>query len=119
MKVRRQKELIKSVARRWKGQWFNSDTNKWISYFGAPKDHGEIYQQLKALHLKTATVEDIELIMGDREWISYFCESCHENKADAVQTYEHDDESEDEFVCFDCIKEMSILVKDAEAENAS
>jgi hypothetical protein len=69
------KDLIRGVANRWRVQY---PKGIWDA---SGKD--EIYDQLKALDLSTATEDDIAQIIGNRSWTSIKCDGCGE-QVDAI-----------------------------------
>lgn len=92
------RELINTVAEKWKYQYFSS--GKWGKYNGDPED---VYKQLCALG-NDATEEDVSRIIGNDSWTRNKCNECNLDCEIIVRLGELPDyDSATACVCRDCL----------------
>lgn len=80
-RVLRWQDEIGSVAARWKEQYYHA--GKWGRL--ALGDPERIYARLCALNAKTATVSDVDKIIGTGGWASFWCNGCHDYAETAIE----------------------------------
>lgn len=111
MRVRTQRELIKTVTERWQEAYYNRKTCLWYGYdplIETEKDKKEIlYNQLSVLDLSNAKAKEINSIIGNDSWTSFLCDSCKNFVPDVVEFNEDEDKVN---CCFKCIESMYDLV---------
>jgi hypothetical protein len=67
-----QRDLIKSVAERWKAQY--APNENWNIQYGEGKR--QIYDRLLALDTDNCTAEDVVRIIGNTSWTTIRCDYC-------------------------------------------
>lgn len=82
---------IRSIAERWRDQYFDNGTWKFCKG-GAEA----IYNQLVKLP-NSATEEDIAKVIGNGSWTKIGCDSCGES-VDVVAIFD------DDYVCLTCLR---------------
>ena len=96
MQMNTAKKLAKTVAKRWKGQYYIPSTRSWASVFDGSSEG--IYRNLLAAKGNVAKVDEI---LDGGGWIRYMCCECKEYKDPTVEFGEDDWGA---VICFDCIK---------------
>jgi len=113
MKLITQRDQIRTIAERWKGQYcrraFSPAANKVIDFWSRVyicDSTEEVYKKLAALDVETATPADIDAIIGNDFWgkLGYHCNECDAEPPDAILQVgeEPDYESRTAFLCRDC-----------------
>ena len=114
MKLTTQRDLIRTVAARWRQQYepFSHDIPLCSVRNGhrqtIPKK--EIAAMLDATDLETATPADIAAIIGNESWTRLTCDECGKD-TDAVLTVgrEPDYESRTVSLCRSCVEQASSI----------
>ena len=99
------KELIKTVAERWKKAYFIN--SKWE--YGADKK--EIYNNL--IEKKPKTELEVANIIGNNSWTDNVCNECGKQKEKIIVIGEPEDyESKTAYVCEECLNEALKLLNE-------
>lgn len=108
--LRTTRDMIRGVADAWKEQYKHGGS--WSSTFdGSSK---AVWSRLKALDVETATVADVEAIIGNASWTSLKCNQCGQEVDTVVQLGESPDyESRTVDVCADCLRAAFALIEGA------
>ncbi len=94
-----EKESIATVAQRWRDQYPKGHS------YGADKD--QIWNKLKKLP-KTATMEDVEEIIGVKGWVGDQCMVCEKFSADVVHVESERDWDNDFIIwCPKCARKQA------------
>jgi len=96
MKVLTSSDLVKTVAKRWKKQYYEKGT--WYDIVGGSSK--EIYEKL----LTAKTYQDVDKITGNDSWCTFDCSQCGEYKRKILVL-------DKLHICQDCIKDAIILLK--------
>lgn len=105
MRLLTQRALIVEVADRWKRQYQRGDEWKFYRLESAE----ETYLALAALDPATATAEQVEAIIGNPSWSSYFCSECHQYAPEVIEFDNHEVGCE---VCPACVRKAAALIAD-------
>jgi hypothetical protein len=81
-----QRQLIRSVAERWRRQY--------------PDSREDVQAALDALDLSEATAEQIDKIIGNQSWTHLFCSSCCDYTNRGVTSFGYEQVN----VCAACLK---------------
>jgi len=104
-----QADLVKTAARRWKEMNF---------YLEGP-ERKKIHQQL----LKAKTAEEVDSIIGNKEWTTFYCHNCNAQhlKVVAQVGQEWDYETRTCNLCLDCVRSIhaTLLAASAGQEEAT
>ncbi len=73
IKLVTERDVIKSVAERWKDQ-YQFDDGRWASAGVTPGN--EVYAILRSLDLETTTAAKINSLLGNDSWTTRECLSC-------------------------------------------
>lgn len=110
MKLTTQRDLIRSVAARWRQQYepFTNDDKPLFSVrngYREPIREKPIAEKLDALDKETATAADVAAIIGNESWTRLTCDECGKD-TDAVLTVgqEPDYESHTASLCRSCVE---------------
>lgn len=88
-----QRDLIKSVAIRWRNQ-----------YFDMPAEKSSIYAALLLLDKEKAAALDVKNIIGNDSWTALSCHECGQYVEEVMSLgQEPDYESHTANVCFPCL----------------
>ena len=118
MKLITQRDQIRTVAARWKEQYYHQRfhplTNRLVSHWSTTYSHDSteaIYNKLAALDGETATAADIDAIVGNNSWssVGYHCSECDTQPTDAILQIgeEPDYDSATAFLCRDCAAKVA------------
>mgnify|MGYP007083465666 CR=1 FL=1 len=111
MELITKRQLIDSVAERWKVQYYSGPRQGWAFTTSGASD--EIYRRLKALP-QNATEDQAAAIIGNSGWTRIECDECGKYVDAAVQLGEPPDyESATAVVCLDCLKAAAALLEGA------
>lgn len=94
----------RAVAERWRKQYQRGTT--WTC--NSNNDAQAIYDQLSALNPETATLADIDGIIGNSTWTTTQCVGCGQNVGTYVRFAQDDVEIE---VCGDCLEKGAALLR--------
>lgn len=110
MELITKRQLINSVAARWKRQYFHGPKGWAITAGGKSDDR---YKRLKDLP-QDATEDQVMGIIGNDSWTRIVCDECERSVDSAVQLGEPPDyESATAVVCLDCLKAAAALLEGA------
>ena len=102
------REHIRTVAERWKTQYCrNSKWNKIL----LDKTAEQIYNELAALDVETATRYDVASIIGNDGWIGRVCSECEKSAVIIVGEAE-DHDSSTVYLCLSCAKRVGELIRE-------
>jgi hypothetical protein len=91
--------LIKSVAGRWKANYFNPRTNYWSTIISG--DTEIVYKKL----LKATSEKEVNDIIGNKYWTELHCDDCKKEVDAVVQLGDEPDyESATANICFECLE---------------
>jgi hypothetical protein len=114
MKLTTQRDLIRSVATRWRQQYepFTHDTPLFSVRNGhrqvIPKK--EIAASLEALDKETATAADVAAIIGNESWTRLTCDECGKDTDAVIMVgQEPDYESHTASLCRSCVERASSI----------
>lgn len=107
MKLFSERELIRTVAERWgnlKGMDRKINSKTFL----------EIHEELQALDVETATIEDVKNVIGNYTWTDITCDECGKIVQAAVQVGEEPDyESKTAMICLPCsLNMLNLLMKE-------
>lgn len=110
MKRYSERELVRTVAERWRKQYGRDPSG----IFGG-RDKAVILRQLEALDVETATAGDVAAIIGNKSWVSPdACDECGTASWSNVQVgQEPDYESATATLCADCLRKALALAEGA------
>ena len=95
------RERILSICDRWQARYRHPD-GTWQSGLG---DWAEVYERLRALDLRTCSVEEVEAIVGGTKWTRWLCDGCGALATAVVQVGEAPDyESSTASICLACVE---------------
>jgi hypothetical protein len=87
-----QRDLIAGVAAAWERQYYHRGGSgcdaQWSWTMNG--DSATIYRQLAALDPATATLEQVERIVGNRSWTRLDCDGCEAEVTEAVEVADND-----------------------------
>ena len=78
-----QRDLIKTVAERWKAQYAPSEN--WNIQYGEGKR--VVYERLLELDTNNCTAEDVIRIIGNTSWTMIRCDHCYPQDRDKAKCY--------------------------------
>jgi hypothetical protein len=105
------RELVAAVAKRWKEQYFSD--GRWGTTIDGSAQVA--YKRLLKLDPKTATVADVEAIIGVGGWTSHFCSECHKYHAWCVDLGYTDYSVT---VCLKCLRKAVRMLEKAQSADA-
>ena len=108
MELMRDQDQIRSVAARWKAQYYRA--GKWGTT--STGDSRDVYEALRALP-DTATRADVAAIIGNTSWIGETCNECGSDDAIVRVGEEPDYESRTAYLCRRCLQEICRAVEAA------
>ncbi len=117
MKLITQRDVIKTVAARWRAQYhpFEPSSPLFSERNGitVEKTKREIADELDALNKDTATVADVTAIIGNDSWTDLKCDECGKYVDAIVQVGEEPDyESYSAKLCKPCVYKALTLAYD-------
>ena len=117
MTIITQRQLIQSVAKRWRRQYqpFKNDKPLFSWRTGVtstPKTKQQIADELDSTDLDVASADDIYAIIGNDSWTTLKCHECDHDVTAIVQVGEEPDyESHTANLCIDCAKKAVDMFK--------
>lgn len=104
MRIVTQRDLIRGVAAKWRGQYQYAIENpekdaRW--HTGETK--ASIWAALKALDLETATADDVRRIIGNDSWTSLRCDECGTETEQVLMFGTSGYESSTHSLCAKCV----------------
>jgi hypothetical protein len=105
MELITERDLIRSVASRWRRQ-YNGRMNEALTRGQTPE---QIAQELDRLDVEVATAEDVIRIVGNDTWTCPpRCSECHSVRRAVIRIGEEPDrESETAWLCQDCAAKIA------------
>ena len=91
------RELIWALPQRWEEHYHSGE--EWITTKDG-KSSLNIFNEIQNLDLEKCSVEDIVAIIGDDDWITWYCLECNEGKLEGI-TIALDEHAV--FICTDCL----------------
>ena len=93
------RDLIRSVARHWKGQYFDTAKSEWRY-----RDKLPVWVALSKLNLERVNAKEVAGVIGNDSWTTVRCAECQRD-VDAVRTcgQPEDFESATASLCRDCL----------------
>lgn len=105
MRLKTKRDLINTVAERWKAQYFPWKIGNFL-----PKE--PIYNKLLKLPKGIATAKQVNKIIGNSSWTDNKCNECNGDFEVTIMLGEEPDyESSTVFVCLDCLQKAIELMK--------
>lgn len=98
MILKTKEQLMKSVAKRWKRQYYRN--GDWGGIAGEVGSE-ETYKQL----LKAKTKYSVDNIIGNNSWSSFYCHECEADDVDIAVVFNHEDDYHSHTVCRKCLLE--------------
>lgn len=93
-----ERELVVSVARRWRKQFFSGG-----AWYKLAHDAEVTYRKLMELDRKTATAADVAAIIGNPGWVApEACNECEDKSWNSVRVAE-DSQGDGTVLCPDCL----------------
>lgn len=101
MKIITQRDLIRSVTQRWRGQ-YPKDDYLVSKKTGGPERCGDILQRLQKLDLEVATAEEVETAIGGKlGWVNISCDECGSSASMPMMQFNSHDNSTS--ICSTCM----------------
>lgn len=109
MKVITERQLIRTVADRWREQYPE----------GCKPHQEDIWKALNGLDKETSTADDVRELIGNDSWCRIFCNECKEYTGLAIQVGEEPDyDSATANLCMDCLTKAFNLMHEQPAGKA-
>lgn len=122
MKIITQRDLIKTVAKRWDQQYhpYVNDVPLFSARNGFRRDltKKEIHEALKNLDPETCSAEEVNNIIGNSSWTNLTCNQCQKQVKEVIELGEEPDwESNTAQICFSCLEDAHLQVFRYKVEN--
>lgn len=102
--------LARSAAKRWRLQYFDMATCKWIPLADG-KDSSKIYLHL-LYHDKGITPREVAEIIGNTTWTDLTCDACEQEIQEGYMVGADESfESHCCTLCFDCIAKLHLQMQ--------
>ena len=111
------RDIIMSVAERWKGVNFSDGSSRWERGPSWSEGAQEKYNALLKLDMATMTpAADIEAVIGNDAWTDYCCLFCEQESANYIEFVREKPgyRLPGVVICCDCIREAAAIAEEGE-----